>query len=138
VERLVLKSRGEVLFLHVTDIDWVDAAGCYACLHVGCDTHVMRRTLLELGQDLGEENFIRIHRSIIVNLDRIRGIELQEGGDYEVVLKSKVRLRVSTPVDRNSLSPGYESPRRLDPWSLSIANLRRSDMTASQSHNHSR
>jgi two-component system, LytTR family, response regulator len=95
LQRLVVKSRGEVLFLNVSDIDWIEAVGCYACLHVGGDTHVMRRTLLELERDLGEETFIRIHRSIIVRLDRIHGLELQDGGDYEVVLKSKVHLRLS-------------------------------------------
>jgi two-component system LytT family response regulator len=95
VERLVVKSRGEVLFLNVADIDWIEAAGYYACLHVGSDTHIMRRTLLELERDLGEEKFIRIHRSIIVNLDRIHALELQNGGEYEVLLKSKARLRLS-------------------------------------------
>ena len=55
----------------------------------------MRRTLLDLERDLGDERFIRIHRSTIVNLDRIRGLELQGDGEYEVVLKSKVRLRLS-------------------------------------------
>ena len=95
VERLVVKSRGEVLFLSPADVDWIEAAGCYACLHVGSDTHVMRRTLSELERDLGEEKFIRIHRSIIVSLDRIHALELQNGGDYEVVLKSKIRLRLS-------------------------------------------
>jgi two-component system, LytTR family, response regulator len=95
VDRLVVKSRGEVLFLRVEDIDWIEAAGCYACLHVGSDTHIMRRTLLELEQDLGAAKFIRIHRSIIVNLDRIHALELHHGGDYEVVLNSRERLRLS-------------------------------------------
>lgn len=95
VERLVVKNRGEVLFLNVGDVDWIEAAGCYACLHAGSATHVMRRTLSELEKDLGEEKFIRIHRSIIVSLDRVRALELQNGGEYEVVLKSKVRLRLS-------------------------------------------
>ncbi len=81
--------------MSVSDIDWIEAASYYACLHVGPDTHVIRRTLAELERDLGEETFIRIHRSIIVNLDRIHGLELQSGGEYEVVLKSKVRLRLS-------------------------------------------
>jgi two-component system, LytTR family, response regulator len=94
-KRLVVKSRGQVLFLNVADIDWVEAAGYYACLHVGSDTHVMRRTLLELERDLGDEKFIRIHRSIIVNLERIHGLELQNGGEYEVVLTSQTRLRLS-------------------------------------------
>src|SRR5580698_5088303 len=95
VVRLVVRSRGEVLFVNVADIDWIEAAGCYACLHVGNDTHIMRRTLSELERDLGEEKFIRIHRSTIVQLDRIHGLELQSGGDYEVVLRCKSRLRLS-------------------------------------------
>jgi len=94
-QRIVVRSQGQVLFLSVTDIDWIEAAGYYACLHVGSDTHILRRSLMELEQDLGDEKFIRIHRSIVVNLERIRGLELQTGGEYEVVLKSKVRLRLS-------------------------------------------
>jgi two-component system LytT family response regulator len=94
-ERLVVRNQGQVLFLNVTDIDWIEAAGYYACLHVGRDTHVLRRSLAELQQDLGEDRFTRIHRSIIVNLERIRGLELQAGGDYEVILRSEVRLRLS-------------------------------------------
>jgi two-component system, LytTR family, response regulator len=94
-ERLVVRTQGQVLFLSVADIDWIEAAGYYACLHVGSDTHILRRSLSELEQDLGDEKFIRIHRSIVVNLDRIRGLELQTSGEYEVVLQSKVRLRMS-------------------------------------------
>src|SRR5215469_6306181 len=93
--RIVVRSQGQVLFLNVADIDWIEAAGYYACLHVGSETHILRRSLLELEQDLGGERFIRIHRSIVVNLERVYGLELQTGGEYEVVLKSKVRLRLS-------------------------------------------
>ncbi len=95
VKRLVVKDRGQVLFLNVTDIDWLEAAGYYACLHVGADTHILRRTLSDLERDLGDERFIRIHRSIIVNLDGVRGLELQNSGEYAVILKSQVRLRLS-------------------------------------------
>ena len=94
-QRLVVKDRGQVLFLNVADIDWVEAAGYYACVHVGSDTHIIRRTLSELERDLGEARFTRIHRSTIVNLERIRGLELQDGGEYEVVLKNRARLRLS-------------------------------------------
>jgi two-component system LytT family response regulator len=94
-KRLVVRSPGRLLFVNVTDIDWIEAASYYVCLHVGRDTHVIRRPLSELETDLGDERFIRIHRSIIVNLDRIHGLELQSGGEYEVVLKSNVRLRLS-------------------------------------------
>jgi len=110
VERIVVKNRGEVLFLNVADIDWIEAVGYYACLHVGSDTHLLRRTLLELGREL-DAKFMRIHRSIIVNIDRIHGMELQNGGDYEVVLKSKARLRLSRRFrkrlqDRMGMPPG--------------------------------
>lgn len=66
----------------------------------GTDTHVMRRTLSELERDLGDEQFIRIHRSIIVNLDRIHGLELQDGGEYEVVLKSRSGCSIAWVRDR--------------------------------------
>ncbi|MGB6605387.1 MAG: LytTR family DNA-binding domain-containing protein [Steroidobacteraceae bacterium] len=60
----------------------------------------MRRTLSELERDLGDEQFIRIHRSIIVNLDRIHGLELQDGGEYEVVLKSRSGCSIAWVRDR--------------------------------------
>jgi two-component system LytT family response regulator len=94
-QRFVVKSPGQLLFLEVAEVDWIEAASYYACLHVGDATHIIRRTLAELERDLGEGQFVRIHRSIIVNLERIRGLELQAGGEYEVVLKSGVRLRLS-------------------------------------------
>ena len=94
-ERLVVKSRGRVLFLNVADVDWIEAAGYYACVHVGPDTHIIRRTLAELEQDLGAERFIRIHRSSIVNLERVSGLQLQSDGEYEVGLHSGVRLPLS-------------------------------------------
>jgi len=93
--RLIVKSRGQVLFVDVSTIDWIEAAGYYACVHVGRDTHVIRRTLSELERDLGEETFVRIHRSAIVNLDRICGLELQDSGEYAVALDCGVQLPLS-------------------------------------------
>lgn len=95
VQRLTIKGRGEMIFLDVADIDWIEAAGYYACVHVGAETHILRRSLSDLERDLGDEKFVRTHRSIIVNLDRVRGLELLASGEYEVVLKSRVRLRLS-------------------------------------------
>jgi two-component system, LytTR family, response regulator len=94
-QRLVVKTPGQVLFVNPADIDWIDAAGYYACLHVGGSTHILRRTLQELERELGEERFIRIHRSVIVNLERISSLELRDTGEYDVVLKSNVRLHLS-------------------------------------------
>ena len=95
ISRIAVKSRGQTLFLNVSDIDWIEAASYYACLRVGPATHILRRTLQELEQDLDARTFVRIHRSIIVNLNRVRGLELQGSGEYEVVLESQARLRLS-------------------------------------------
>ena len=83
------------MFLKASEIDWIEAAKYHACLHLGDDTHIVRRTIPELEQDLDARTFFRIHRSIIVNLERVRGLELQESGEYEVVLDSKIRLKLS-------------------------------------------
>jgi len=94
ISRFAIKNRGQTLFLPASKIDWIEAASYYACLHVGDATHLVRRTLQELEQGLDERAFVRIHRSIIVNLERVRGLELQDSGEYEVLLDS-VRLRLS-------------------------------------------
>lgn len=95
VERLVIKSRGRVVFVSAADLDWIEADSYYAGLHVGAETHTLRRTLAELEADLNPARFVRVHRSAIVNLDRVRGLELTRSGDHEVVLADGTRLRVS-------------------------------------------
>lgn len=93
--RLVVKTPGRLLFIDVASIDWVEAASYYACIHVGRETHVIRRTLAELERDLGQDRFVRIHRSTIVNLEQVHGLELQRSGEYAVVLRSGAQLRLS-------------------------------------------
>jgi two-component system LytT family response regulator len=96
VSRIAVKSRsGQTLFIKASEIDWIEAASYYACLHLGGATHIVRRTIPELEQDLDARTFFRIHRSIIVNLERVRGLELHESGEYEVVLDSNIRLKLS-------------------------------------------
>lgn len=94
-ERLAIKSSGQVAFLKISDIDWIEAADYYACLHVAGKTHLLRRSMSELEQDLDVRTFCRIHRSTIVNLDRVRGLELGEDGEREVLLENGTRLRLS-------------------------------------------
>jgi two-component system LytT family response regulator len=95
LKRVAIKSAREVVFVKVSDIDWIEAADYYACLHVGGRTHLLRRSLLELEQELDPQVFCRIHRSAIVNLDRVRGLGLNEAGDHDVILTSGMRLRLS-------------------------------------------
>ena len=95
LERLVIKSAGQVSFLKISEVDWIEAADYYACLHAGAKTHLLRRSISELDEELNHTSFCRIHRSTIVNLDRVRGLELNETGEYDVLLENGTRLRSS-------------------------------------------
>jgi two-component system LytT family response regulator len=95
LERLAIKNAGQVAFVKVSEIDWIEAADYYACLHVGTRTHLLRRSMSELDQELDRNMFCRIHRSTIVNLDRVRGLKLSVDGEYEVALDHGIRLRLS-------------------------------------------
>jgi two-component system, LytTR family, response regulator len=95
LERLVIKETGQVWFVKVADIDWIEAADYYACVHVGSKTHVLRRSMTDLEQELDQDSFCRIHRSSIVNLDRVDRIELNEDGEHDVILNTGARLRLS-------------------------------------------
>ena len=94
-ERIVVKSAGEVCFIRIRDIDWIEAADYYACLHVGTRNHLLRRSLAELEAELDPKQFCRTHRSSIVNLDRVRGLKLQGDGEYEVLLENGALVRLS-------------------------------------------
>jgi two-component system, LytTR family, response regulator len=94
-EHLTVKSAGQVCFLKLTEIDWIEAADYYSCLHVGTKSHLLRRSMAELEKELDKSIFCRIHRSTIVKLDRVRGLKLNENGEYDVLLNNGVRLRLS-------------------------------------------
>jgi two-component system, LytTR family, response regulator len=95
LEKFVVKSAGQVSFLKASEIDWIEAADYYSCLHVGARTHLLRRSMAELDEELDQTIFCRIHRSTIVRLDRVRGMKLNESGEYDVVLEDGTKLRLS-------------------------------------------
>ena len=95
LERVFIKSAGEVSFVEVSQIDWIESADYYACLHVGAKSHLVRRSMADLEKDLDPTLFCRVHRSSIVNLERVRGLKVGEDGEYEVVLDNGVRVRLS-------------------------------------------
>ena len=95
LERFVVKSAGQVSFLKISEIDWIEAADYYSCLHVGARTHLLRRSMAELDQELDQAVFCRIHRSTIVRLDRVQGLKLNASGEYDVLLEDGTRLRLS-------------------------------------------
>ena len=95
LEKFVVKSAGQVSFLKASEIDWIEAADYYSCLHVGARTHLLRRSMAELDEELDQTVFCRIHRSTIVKLDRVRGLKLNESGEYDVLLEDGTKLRLS-------------------------------------------
>ena len=95
LERVAIKNAGQVCFVKISEIDWIEAADYYACLHVGPKSHLLRRTLSDLEEDLDPNIFCRVHRSSIVNLERVRGLKLRQDGEYEVLLDSGATVRLS-------------------------------------------
>jgi two-component system LytT family response regulator len=95
VDRLVVKSSGRVHFVRTTDIDWCEAAGNYVCLHVGEQSHLLRETMNHLESQLDPQRFVRIHRSTIVNVDRIQELRSSFGGEHIVLLVGGTRLTLS-------------------------------------------
>src|SRR3954447_8380568 len=95
LERFVIKSGGRVFFLRAEDIEWIEAAGNYVKLHVGAETHVFRETMNSLEARLNPSVFFRIHRSHIVNIERVRELQPWFNGEYVVFLTSGARLTLS-------------------------------------------
>ena len=95
MDRLVVKSSGRVYFVRIADIDWCEAAGNYVCLHVGEQSHLIRETMGHLESQLDPQQFVRIHRSTIVNVDRIQELRSSFNGEHVVLLRSGTRLTLS-------------------------------------------
>ena len=93
--RLAIRDGVEVKLVAHDDIDWVDAAGDYMCVHVSGDTHIMRCTMKELQERLSSGPFVRIHRSTIVNLRQVLSVKSLTKGESELTLGGGVRLKVS-------------------------------------------
>jgi two-component system, LytTR family, response regulator len=95
LERFVVKASGRVFFVRASEIEWIDAAGNYVKLHVGAETHLFRETMNAVEAKLDPDLFFRIHRSHIVNIERVRELQPWFNGEYVVCLKSGARLTLS-------------------------------------------
>jgi len=94
-DRILVKSSGEIFFLKAEEIDWIEADGDYMKFHGGGRTHLMRETMARLEARLDPRRFIRIHRSTIVNIDRLRKLSPSFAGEYAVVLHDGTKLKLS-------------------------------------------
>ena len=92
VERLVIKSAGRIFFLSVAEVDWIEAADNYVRLHAGSESHLLRETMNNLEKKLDPNQFLRVHRSRIVNIQRVKELRPLFRGEYDIMLKDGTRL----------------------------------------------
>ncbi|GAA6186668.1 MULTISPECIES: LytR/AlgR family response regulator transcription factor [Alteromonadaceae] len=92
---LAIKDGSEVTRVAVDDIQWIDAAGDYMCVHASDGTHIMRRTMKELEEELDPRKFVRAHRSAIVNIQYVTKMVSHVSGEYHLVLSNDTELKVS-------------------------------------------
>jgi two-component system LytT family response regulator len=95
VQRFLVKTNGKMFFVNTSDIDWVEADGNYVKLHVGSASHMIRETIASVERALPASRFARIHRSAIVNLDRVAEMRQWSSEDYIVLLTNGARLKLS-------------------------------------------
>ena len=92
LERIAVKARGRVYFVRVEGLDWIEAQGHYLALHVGSDTHLVRETIGGIEERLDPARFVRVHRSAIVNLDRVKELRPSFHGEYVIELRNGTRV----------------------------------------------
>jgi two-component system LytT family response regulator len=95
IDRVVIKSGGRIYFLKIEEIDWVEGAGDYLSLHADSKSHLIRETMGTFHAKLDSTKFLRIHRSKIVNIERVKDIQPLFKGEYVITLTSGVRLNSS-------------------------------------------
>jgi two-component system LytT family response regulator len=95
VDRLAIKDKGRIVVVRVTEIDWIEAAGDYVSIHVGGKTWLMRETIAAIELRLALSGFVRIHRSVLVNVDRVAELQPQEKGEYAVLLRDGTELKLT-------------------------------------------
>jgi two-component system, LytTR family, response regulator len=95
IDRILVKSANRSVFVKLSDIEYMEAAGNYIRLHVGNERHLVRETMTSLEEKVDPAHFVRIHRSTIVNLDRVKEFQPWFSGDYVVIMQSGARVKLS-------------------------------------------
>jgi two-component system, LytTR family, response regulator len=86
--RLAIKSAGKIIFLDLDDVDWIEAAGNYVHFHVGREVRVFRENISVLSARLNRNKFVRVHRSAVVNVDKIKELQPCNSSEYVLVLEN--------------------------------------------------
>ena len=100
-DRILVKTGTRVLFLNPCDIDWVEAAGNYVKLHVASDEYIVRESITRLESMLAPRQFARVHRSTIVNLNRVRELRPWFSGEMIIVMNTGTELKLSRTYRRD-------------------------------------
>jgi two-component system LytT family response regulator len=95
INRLTIKVKENISIISVDEVDWIESAGDYVYIHTDTKKYLIRETLSSLEEKLDPLKFVRIHRSTIVNIDKIKNLRSNEHGDYDVYLYNGVRLKLS-------------------------------------------
>lgn len=95
ISRLMVKSSGRYLFLKTEEVDWIESAGNYVRIHSGKDNYLTRETMINMEKKLDSNVFFRIHRSLIINVDKIKEIEQWFHGDYQITMYNGKKLTMS-------------------------------------------
>ena len=95
LERLIIKADGRISFLNTRDVDWIEADDKYVHLHINKTAHMVRQTLSALESQLDPRKFLRVHRSAIVNVDRIKELHPLFNGEHTIVLEDGTKLTLS-------------------------------------------
>ena len=95
VDRLPIKVNGRIMVIRVADIDWLEADGDYVSVHVGGKTWLMRETIAAVELRLALSGFVRIHRSTLVNAERVKELQPQDKGEYTVILNDGTELKLT-------------------------------------------
>ena len=95
IKRLTIKLTGRTILLPVDEIDWIETHGNYLKVHTGRESHLIRGTMQSLETKLNPEKFVRVHRSVIVNVEKIKEIYPRSNGDQDLVLKNGRQLMLS-------------------------------------------
>lgn len=94
-EQLAFRVNGRLVFVHLDDIDWIEASANYVQVNAGSESYLVRETISRISARLDSEKFVRIHRSVIVNVRRIKELESCNAGEYIAILKSGKKLPCS-------------------------------------------
>jgi two-component system, LytTR family, response regulator len=101
LERLIVRTKGRIFFLNTSEIDWIEAAGNYVKLHTASEKHLIRTTMKSIEKKLDPKHFMRIHKSSIVRLDRIKHIQPWFNGEYIITLHNDRKLTLSRGYRKN-------------------------------------